>query len=67
MRQVILNRINEYKDNCSGFNARTRKWKDVKIHNTHISEVVFETIDDDMELLRIFELIVINHTNQINC
>lgn len=60
MKEKILNRIEELKNQHAGFTKGSMRWKNFLINDIHISQVDFNTLEDDY-LLFVFERIINQH------
>jgi len=59
MRNLILERIQQLREHFSDFSPRkSMRWGGFRHKDEHIYTVDFEAIEDDEELLKLFERIV---------
>lgn len=62
MRELIINRLNEFRESESNFSRNTMRWRNFKIvysnNEYHLSEIQWEWFDD-AELLKLYTRIVI--------
>lgn len=66
MKELILKRIEEIKNNHQGFKKGTMRWDNFSTgtDKTHISEMNFEELDDN-SLLLLFERLIKRHYTQM--
>lgn len=63
MKQIMLKRLSEIKEQNNGFSKGLQKWQKFVIDEIHISEFDFNNINDE-KFLDIFERVLRTHYKQ---